>query len=189
MKHKRVWSDEQRQAAAQRARARFTKKPTAVVERTAEESTALAIEGQKIHEHSMASAAFIDRTPTTVTRDPEVQAILNTMTGERKAKLERIQAKNLAALAQTKEGREALERMQARHNGTSEAPHAEVVENVTEPAHFIPEPPKTILREVPMKVPFRFTGSVSGLCVSELGPCQCGEAKLKWHPVCLKVRV
>lgn len=185
MKHKRVWSDEQRQAAAERARARFTKKPTAVVERTAEESTALAIEGQKIHEASIKSAGFIDRTPTTVTRDPEVQAVLDTMTPERKAKLEMIQAKNLAAFAQTKEGREALERMHARHNGTSEAPHAEVVENVTEPAHFIPE----ILREVPMKVPFRLTGSVSGLCVSELGPCQCGEAKLKWHPVCLKVRV
>ena len=46
-----------------------------------------------------------------------------------------------------------------------------------------------VVREVPFKVPFRLTGSQSGLMISELSPCLCGEQRLKWHPVCLKVKV
>ena len=173
MKHKRVWSDEQRRAAAERARARFTKKPTdattAVVELP---------EDQKI-------------------RSPEVQAVIDTMSPERKAKLASIQARNLAQLNQTKEGREALQRMEARHTNAP-IPSVNLSETVIradgEKAIIVAEevlkkliPP--LVREVPMKVPFRLTGSQSGLMVSELGVCLCGEPKLKWHPVCLKVRV
>jgi hypothetical protein len=42
---------------------------------------------------------------------------------------------------------------------------------------------------VPLKAPFRLTGSQSGLMVSELGVCWCGQPKLKWHAICLKVSV
>ncbi len=190
MKHKRVWTDEQRQAAAERMRSRMAQKK--------EKESAVVVE-----ERPQSSDSF----PTvTRVRAPEVQAVLDTMTPERKAKLANIQAQNLARLGQTKEGREALERLEARHTTQiipddrmpghvatyDENPNltkAEVREIFEKPIAVIADPPKPIVREVPMRVPFRLTGSVSGMMVSELGPCQCGEPKLKWHPVCLKVRV
>lgn len=189
MKHKRVWSDEQRAAAAERMR---RNNPSKVRwEKTAEEATAMAVKAQQVLDSNITSAAFIDRTPTTVTRDPEVQAVLDSMPEDRKVKLASIQARTLANLSQTKEGREALDRMEARHSGNIvpvQDIQPETVQAVLE-AVISTEPPKPIVREVPMKVPFRITGSISGMCVSELGACQCGVAKLKWHPVCLKVKV
>ena len=119
----------------------------------------------------------------------------------RKAKLAGIQARQMATLAQTKEGQEALDRMNARHSPTIKLPEpetrqmldaagvggAEVQENGVKVEWR--EPPKPIFREIPLKAPFRITGSQSGQCISEMGPCQCGEPKLKWHPICLKVKV
>lgn len=122
---------------------------------------------------------------------PEVQAVLDMMTPERRAKLEQVQAAGMARLAETLEGREALERLEARHNGNTEQT-VTVVETVVTPTVEIkqPELPKpVIVREVPMRGPFRITGTGSGMCVSEMGACQCGEAKLKWHPICLTVKV
>ena len=169
MKAKRVWTDEQRQAAAERARLRFTKKST-----------------------DAATTAVIELPEEQKIRAPEVQAVLDTMSPERKAKLAMIQARNLATLSQTKEGREALERLEARHTTAiipDEKMPGQQGQFSTASTGIISEPPKSIVREVPFKVPFRLTGSQSGLMISELGPCLCGEQKLKWHPICLKVRV
>lgn len=153
---KRSWTPEQKQAAHDRAIARRDQK-------------------------SQTPVAETDRE-----RDPEVQAVLDTMSEERKAKLASIQARSMAQLAQTKDGQEALDRLANRHNHKEEIINPAQLpsmnmENVT-------EPPKKI-REIPLKAPFRITGSQSGMCVSEMGPCWCGEPKLKWHPICLKVRI
>jgi hypothetical protein len=132
-------------------------------------------------------------------RAPEVEAVIATMDPGRRAKLESIQARNLARLAQTKEGREALERLEERHHPVDASialAKAFVGEKAaqTQTVAASPEPEVTILppvREpvwVPLKAPFRITGSQSGMCVSEMGPCQCGAAKLQWHPICIKVR-
>jgi hypothetical protein len=116
---------------------------------------------------------------------PEVQAVIDTMTPERKAKLQAIQARQWQRDAsEDKATREALERHEAQKKGMESKPEAVAVD--LEP----PPPPKAVLvMEVPFKVPFRLTGSQSGLMISELSPCLCGEQRLKWHPVCLKVKV
>ena len=165
MKHKRVWSDEQRLAASQRMKNRHEVKKGLDV---------------------MPEVPFHDMQTVVAARPAEVQAVIDSMDPVRKAKLAGIQARNLSQLTQTKEGREALERLEERHSGAEQntVPQVQAEQNIA-----TPEPPKPIVREVPMKVPFRLTGSMSGMMISELGPCVCGESKLKWHPVCLKVRV
>jgi hypothetical protein len=139
--------------------------------------------------------------PTRREMSSEAQAVVDSMDPARRVKLEMIQARNLATLAQTKEGREAIERLEARHVNVEKIAAAK-------PGAVIPvpdlepqtradvravieatQPPKLIVREVPMKAPFRLTGSQSGQMISELGNCLCGEPKLRWHPICLKVRV
>ena len=177
MKHKRVWTDEQRQAAAERARVRFTKKPTYEV----------------IAELNNQTTAVLELPEEQKIRAPEVQAVIDTMDPARKAKLAGIQARQLAQLSQTKEGQEALQRLEARHT-TAVIPESQMPGHTTPQASVIePQPVPTtrtpVVREIPMKGPFRITGSQSGMCVSEMGPCQCGEPKLKWHPICLKVKV
>ena len=167
-KTKRVWTDEQKKAVGDRLKAgRLAKQSqTAVAEPPHREVS------------------------------PEVQAVIDTMTPERKAKLQAIQARNLANLSQTKEGREALERLEARHNPVEQFEVTGrnvpvVAQEFTSGilSQIPPEPPKPVVREIPMKVPFRLTGSISGLMISELSLCLCGEQRLKWHPVCLKVKV
>lgn len=164
-KTKRNWSDEQRAAAAERARLRFTKKQVSVA----------------VARREMA---------------PEVQAVIDTMDPARRAKLERIQARNLAVLSQTKEGRDALERLEARHISPMEIATAKPGSVIAVPdlKHETIEAVQAVIvatrpMDTPFKVPFRLTGSVSGMMVSEFGNCVCGEPKLKWHSICLKVRV
>ena len=163
MKHKRVWTDEQKTAVGDRLKA------------------------GRLAKQSQTAVAELS---------PEVQAVIDTMTPERKAKLQAIQARNLANLSQTKEGREALERLEARHNPVEQFEVTGrnvpvVAQEFTSGilSQIPPEPPKPVVREIPMKVPFRLTGSISGLMISELSPCLCGEQRLKWHPVCLNVKV
>ena len=184
-KTKRVWTDEQRQAAAERMRRvqgeRWAKK---VIHQ--DESLA---KGTQIRGEATASAVKDMGTVSTVTRDPEVQAVIDTMTPERKAKLAAIQSRQWQRDAsEDKATREALERHEALKNGDTplESP-ASVVEPTTVTPVEPPKPP--VVLEVPFKVPFRLTGSQSGLMISELSPCICGEQRLKWHPVCLKVKV
>lgn len=182
---KRVWTDEQRAAAAERCRQRFTKKPQ-IIERTSAESSTFAIEGQQIYEENVASAGSVTTVETPKERAPEVQAVIDGMDPQRKAKLAAIQARNMAQLSQTKEGREALDRLEARRNGekvqkevsvaVAEKPELDIVEKV-----FVA--PKPVIA---VKVPFRFVGQASGLMISEFGTCLCGAEKLKWHKICVK---
>lgn len=185
MKHKRVWTDEQRAAAGERARLRFTKKLTGIVPG----HTTEILSDEQMPGHIAVAV-----------RPPEVQAVIDTMDPIRRAKLQGIQARNLATLSQTKEGQEALQRLEARHQNipVQELANAQPGAVVNLPdlspetravVQQVLEITKPIIREIPMKVPFRLTGSISGQMISELGACQCGEAKLKWHPICLKVKV
>jgi hypothetical protein len=104
--------------------------------------------------------------PTEKQRDPEVQAIIDSMTPERRAKLQMLQSKQLS----TQEGQEAL----ARH----EAEKLVVTRNlVVEPSM----PPARIgSREVSIIV------RTNGTMVSQYGPCLCGAMKREWHKICLK---
>jgi hypothetical protein len=138
-KSKRHWSDEQRAAAAERMRTRQAQKRHVI---------SPVIEA--------AAAATIERV-----RAPEVQAVIDTMDPQRKAKLEMIQAKNLAVLAQTREGQEALARLEERKESTV-------------------FPPRPGSREVSVIV------RNDGTMVSQYGPCICGAAKRQWHAICLK---
>jgi hypothetical protein len=162
---KRVFTDAQRRAASERMKKISTERWAKVREESAQAMT----------------AELDTPVPEQQVRAPEVQAIIDSMDEGRRAKLAAVQARTLQTLAQTKEGREALERLEARHQ--PESP----VESKPKPPREAEEPPATVI--APMKFPFRLTGSISGLMISELGPCQCGEAKLKWHPICLKVKV
>ena len=169
MKHKRVWTDEQKKAVGDRLKA------------------------GRLAKQSQTAVAELS---------PEVQAVIDTMTPERKAKLQAIQARQWQRDAsEDKATREALERHEALKNGHPLATVTEMAKAIDVAqgpltssaemnAQFIPEPPKLpVVLEVPFKTPFRLTGSQSGLMISELSPCVCGEQRLKWHPVCLKVKV
>jgi hypothetical protein len=175
MKHKRVWTEEQKKAVGDRLKAgRLAKKANVILP------------------DAQGDVQVMDHPAQRVVA-PEVQAVIDTMTPERKAKLQAIQARQWQADAQTdKATREALERHEALKNGnTPLESQASVVEPQPKPTTVTPvEPPKPpVVLEVPFKVPFRLTGSSSGLMISELSPCLCGEARLKWHPVCLRVKV
>jgi hypothetical protein len=165
MKHKRVWTEEQKKAVGDRLKA------------------------GRLAKQSQTAVAELPRREVS----PEVQAVIDTMTPERKAKLQAIQARQWQRDAsEDKATREALERHEALKNGNTplESP-ASVAEPQPKPTTVTPvEPPRPpVVLEVPFKAPFRLTGSQSGLMISELGPCLCGEQRLKWHPVCLKVKV
>jgi hypothetical protein len=174
-KTKHIWTDDQREAARQRmAKARE------VLERARRESRARAAEV------SSPVVATVEKE-----RDPEVQAVLDGMTPERRAKLASVQGQMMARLAQTREGQEALKRF----NGTAmEAEHKDLAQEISENVPEVKlgsltEPPKLAVREIPMRTPFRLTGTQGGLMISEYGPCVCGAEKLKWHEVCLRVKV
>lgn len=201
-------SDEERARRSDRMKAQMAAKRAVIVERTASETTERAIAGQQVQESSIATAA---KDMGTVTRRDDnlinagisvAERVMKTLASdvdanpERRARLTAIQARTMAQLAQTKEGREALERLEQRHYPTVPEiakafdPASKTIMSSEEMNKaFIPEPPKPVVREVPFKTPFRLTGSQSGLMVSELGPCWCGAAKLKWHEICLKVKV
>ena len=92
-------------------------------------------------------------------RPPEVQAVIDEMTPERRAKLEMIKARQVAMLQQTKEGQEALARAQEQG----------------------PRDPRRIgSREV------RLIVKTDDTIVSVDGPCVCGKPKREWHTLCLK---
>ena len=121
------------------------------------------------------------------------------MTPERKAKLAAIQSRQWQRDAsEDKATREALERHEAAKNGGTIEREVKVqttiineeLEKMATVRNYVSEPPKPpVVLEVPFKVPFRLTGSQSGLMISELSPCLCGEQRLKWHAVCLNVKV
>jgi hypothetical protein len=171
MKHKRVWTEEQKLAARDRM------------------AHARSARGSRV-----ATLESVEN-PVEKVRDPEVQAVIDTMTPERKAKLAAIQSRQWQRDAvDDKATREALERHEAAKNGhpleMAKAIDGPLTSSAEMNAQFIPELPKLpVVSEVPFKTPFRLTGSQSGMMISELSPCLCGEQRLKWHPVCLKVKV
>ena len=158
MKHKRVWTEEQKKAVGERLKAgRLAKQSqTAVAEPPRREVA------------------------------PEVQAVIDTMTPERKAKLKAVQERQWQRDAsEDKATREALERHEAEKSG---APILSGPPKIIPPvmevgASFIPTTPVSVVTR-PVH-PFRFTSGGNGLMVSELGVCLCGMQKLKWHPICL----
>ena len=159
MKHKRVWTEEQKKAVGERLKAG----------REAKKSQT-----------------------TTAVADPEVQAVINAMTPDRKAKLAMVQARQWQVDAQTdKATREALARHEAQKNGVvivDENPKltTEQKQEIFEKPVSVPTPPPVMASTVVKPVhPFRFTSGGNGLMVSELGVCLCGMQKLKWHPICL----
>ena len=163
-RHKRVWTEEQKKAVGDRLKA------------------------GRLAKQSQTAVAELPRLEVS----PEVQAVIDTMTPERKAKLAAILSRQWQRDAsEDKATREALERHEAQKKGIPPLESKpEVVAVDLGPLPEPPPPPKAVLvMEVPFKVPFRLTGSQSGLMISELSLCLCGEQRLKWHPVCLKVKV
>ena len=148
MKHKRVWTDEQRRAAAERM------------------NHAREVRMANL-ERARTGAAVLDKPidaqvePTERVRAPEVQAVLDTMTPERRAKLENIQRSVWA------NGDRAAQRAMEEHDKQKAAPSVADAERVS-------------VRDVMLRV------STDGTIVSLLGPCVCGAAKREWHSICLQ---
>jgi hypothetical protein len=185
MKHKRVWTEEQKKAVGDRLKAGREAKLR---------STMTAIADHAETEGRVGAEVFGDRMPGDAKykiRAPEVQAVLDTMTPERKAKLQAIQSRQWQVDAATERAtREALARHEAEKSGTavvetmkgSEVVQTQTIAAQPEPVFVVPPSKPAVTKPVH---PFRFTSGGNGLMVSELGACLCGEKKLKWHPVCL----
>lgn len=179
-KTKRVWTDEQKAAARERmAHARAVRKHELETK-------------QQVVENALTESKETFSAVSGVAEQPEVQAVLETMTPERRAKLQQIQAQNWARnAAEDNATREALARHEAAKSGSfvEEVTRKNVEDNAAlSPLALVPESvdPRPFLPTMTkMKPPFRLTASGSGMMVSELGPCRCGQAKLKWHPICL----
>jgi hypothetical protein len=103
-------------------------------------------------------------------RAPEVQAVLDSMTPERRAKLEMHQAQVLA----TREGQQALARLeQEKQAGT--------IPTVIPPAMGI-----SLTGNAPQRIGSREVSLIvrtDGTMVSQWGPCTCGAAKRQWHAI------
>ena len=147
---KRIWTDEQRAAAADRMR------------------HAGQVRVERLRQAREQSQAAM---PVAVAeRDPEVQAVIDGMTPERRARLQQIQGQVLSS----PDGQRAL----ARH----EAEKVAVLEPAGERnpvADLAPERERVGSREV------RLIVKTDGTMVSCDGPCICGAAKREWHKVCL----
>jgi len=94
-------------------------------------------------------------------RDPEVQAILDTMTPERKAKLADIQARVLS----TAEGQAAIRRAEE--------------QKLNDGQQATPEQ-RGKIRDVHLRI--NGNNEVASLD----GACVCGKAKREWHTICLR---
>lgn len=146
MKHKRVWTEEQKEAARQRmAYARAQKNQM--------------VEG---------AVAVVEQV-----RPPEVQAVIDTMDPARKAKMEMMKARRMAELQQTKEGQEALQRLEEARHPT---------ETVVTSSDGVMVPPM----QRPGSYELRLIIRNDGTMVSSFCPCICGAGKRQWHKWCLK---
>lgn len=157
MKHKRVWTEEQRQAAAERMRSRMAQKK--------EKESSVAVEERPITTGSELKAIVEEVQPTRREVAPEVQAVIDSMDSERKVKMEMMRARQIAELSQTKEGREALARLEeSKHPSSGDVS--------------------------PMRRPGSYELSIivrnDGTMVSQFGPCLCGAGKRQWHKICLE---
>jgi len=129
----RQWTKEQKLDLARRTR-----------ERWAAKRGAMAVEVPKV-------------------RPPEVQAVIDSMTPERRAKLEMIQARTMANVVGPEDKRAVQEALLRRDAVRDER--------------------RIGSREVSLIV------RTDGTMVSLYGPCVCGKAKKEWHRVCLAQQV
>jgi len=185
MKHKRVWTEEQRMAAAERMRVMQAKRKETAA------SVALLSPEEAQTEINQAQSERVDEINAKI-RAPEVQAVLDSMSPERRAKLQMIQAQTFARTLQHEQaaGQKATAEALARHEAGKQNMNPSAViaaeQNILmteEPVQILPPVQPMIIHA---KHPFRFTSGQNGLMISELGPCLCGEPKLKWHGICLK---
>lgn len=167
MKHKRVWTDAQRKAAGDRLRE--AQKLRWVKTAITDPKTGDVLQVQ-------------NENPSR--RDPEIQAVVDSMTPERRAKLEMVQAQSLARMAETREGQAALARFESAKIEApfSAGPAFGVTLTPTEQnmidEGLPPPPPRIGTREVNLIV------RTDGTMVSQYGPCICGAAKRQWHKIC-----
>lgn len=167
-KPKRIWTDDQRHAAAERmakmSRERWAqKKATEVAAHPSETFPVVAVAPGVVGVTGVdGSSGSATSTVTVAERvvDPEVQAVLSTMTPERKARLAQIQSRTF----QMADGQKALERH-------------EIEKIAMEPVQQNGRPGS---REISLLV------RNDGTMVSQFGPCVCGAAKRQWHAICLK---
>ena len=144
-KTKRVWTDQQKEAARQRM---------AVARAARRTSTAIL------------DIPDGDVEARVRERDPEVQAVIDSMTPERRAKLAQIQSQTLQRTIQVESnvGSHMTEQALARHE-TDKLP---------------PVMARPGSRELSIIV------RNDGTMVSQYGPCICGAMKRQWHTICLR---
>ena len=129
-----------------------------------------------------------------VERAPEVQAVIDSMDPQRKAKMMMAQGRVWQdnGRADGKAAREALERFEADKQGIpSYVP--EVTRTVASNA-VMPDAFHAMAAQVAPQRDLGRVGSrevnlivrTDGTMVSQHGPCVCGRAKREWHGICLK---
>lgn len=157
MKTKHIWTPEQRQAAAVRMKA--------------------------VQEKRWAKSEDI-APPRHIA--PEVQAVLDTMTPERKAKLAMIQSRTMN-LGNGRADGEATQAALARFEAEKQANPV-----LQETAPLKPIDPATGLEPNPGRDAGRIGSRevslivrTDGTMVSQYGPCVCGKQKREWHRICL----
>lgn len=177
----RIWTAEQKQAAAARMKLVAEKRWAKAKLKTGPE---LAVMVEEL-------------APTPKLRDPEVQAVIDSMDPKRKAKLAGVQNRIWQdnGRADGKEAQEALARFEA-------AKRADPV--LQEMAPLVPQTvatnavdPDAFKAMAMQSSPARDQGRIGsrevslivrtdGTMVSQYGPCVCGRAKREWHAICCK---
>ncbi len=167
MKTKRIWTPEQRQAAAERMRAVQT---TRWEKQKKEKEAATAVMESPKQQREVA---------------PEVQAVLDSMTPERKAKLTQIQAKTMSlgnGRADGEATQAALARFEAEKRGNPVIQETAPLKPIDPATGLVPNSARDAgrigSREVNLIV------RTDGTMVSQYGPCVCGAAKRQWHTIC-----
>lgn len=177
----RVWTKEQKAAAAVRMRAvataRWEKRNSEVAE--------------TFH---LGNLEAIEPEPQ---RSPEVQAVIDSMDPKRKAKLNGAQARIWQdnGRADGKQAMEALERFeQAKRENPVLQQIAPLVPQTVATNAVDPDAFKAMaMQSSPARDPGRIGSRevnlivrTDGTMVSEYGPCICGRAKREWHTICVK---
>ena len=155
-RHKRVWTEEQKAAAAERMKHARAVRMSKI---SAKKDSVSSWHPENDH------AVAVEEKPVIREVSPEVQAVIDSMDSERKVKMEMMRARQIAELSQTKEGREALARLEeSKHPSSGDVP--------------------------PMRRPGSYELSIivrnDGTMVSQFGPCLCGAGKRQWHKICLE---
>lgn len=158
MKRKvRVWTPEQRQAAAERMRVMQAQKK--------------AERGSGFQTIGSAPETIVPVVP--YVRPPEVQAVLDSMTDAQRARLAGMQAR---VFATTTDGTKVLER----HNQEKLAALSPTAMMTQDQVAEVRDERRVGSREL------RLIVRTDGTMVSQDGPCVCGRNRREWHAICLK---